>query len=40
MKLNVVLQYGKKAFLPLEFVNIAEWNSLPPPKLTAEQTAE
>ncbi|WVQ85375.1 hypothetical protein IAT38_007540 [Cryptococcus sp. DSM 104549] len=34
------VQYGKKAFIPLEFVNLAEWNSLPPTKLTAEQTAE
>ncbi|OCF39530.1 hypothetical protein I317_06689 [Kwoniella heveanensis CBS 569] len=34
------VQYGKKAFIPLEFVNLAQWNSLPPTKLTAEQTAE
>ncbi|WWD17893.1 hypothetical protein CI109_102338 [Kwoniella shandongensis] len=34
------VQYGKKAFIPIEFVRLAEWNSLPPTKLTAEQTAE
>nr|XP_018267308.1 uncharacterized protein I303_01293 [Kwoniella dejecticola CBS 10117]OBR89466.1 hypothetical protein I303_01293 [Kwoniella dejecticola CBS 10117] len=34
------IQYGKKAFIPLEFVHFAQWNSLPPTKLNAEQTAE
>ncbi|ORY32296.1 Piwi domain-domain-containing protein [Naematelia encephala] len=34
------VQYGKKAFIPLEFVHLADWNSLPPTKLTAEQTTE
>ncbi|KAK8865920.1 hypothetical protein IAR55_001068 [Kwoniella newhampshirensis] len=34
------VQYGKKAFVPLEFVRLADWNSLPPTRLTAEQTAE
>jgi eukaryotic translation initiation factor 2C len=32
-------QYGKKAFIPIEFVRLADWNSLPPTKLTADQTA-
>jgi eukaryotic translation initiation factor 2C len=31
-------QYGKKAFIPLAFVKIVEWNSLPPSKLTVEQS--
>ncbi|WVW82289.1 hypothetical protein I302_104295 [Kwoniella bestiolae CBS 10118] len=34
------IQYGKKAFIPLEFVKFERWNSLPPTKLNAEQTAE
>ncbi|WWC66253.1 uncharacterized protein I206_100154 [Kwoniella pini CBS 10737] len=34
------IQYGKKAFIPLEFVKFAQWNSLPPTKLNADQTAE
>ncbi|WWC86242.1 uncharacterized protein L201_001115 [Kwoniella dendrophila CBS 6074] len=34
------IQYGKKAFIPLEFVKFAQWNSLPPTKLSADQTAE
>ncbi|RSH92939.1 hypothetical protein EHS25_008385 [Saitozyma podzolica] len=33
------VQYGKKAFIPIEFVRLANWNSLPPTKLTADQTA-
>ncbi|OCF55470.1 hypothetical protein L486_06954 [Kwoniella mangroviensis CBS 10435] len=34
------IQYGKKAFIPLEFVRFEKWNSLPPTKLNADQTAE
>jgi eukaryotic translation initiation factor 2C len=33
-------QYGKKAYVPLEFVELTEWNSLPPLKLSPDQTAE
>jgi eukaryotic translation initiation factor 2C len=33
-------QYGKKSFIPLEFVHLADWNPLPPTKLSADQTAE
>jgi eukaryotic translation initiation factor 2C len=34
------VKYGKKAFIPIEFVRLADFNSLPPTKLTPEQTAE
>jgi eukaryotic translation initiation factor 2C len=33
-------QYGKKNFIPLEFVHLADWNPLPPTKLSAVQSAE
>lgn len=33
-------RYGKKAYVPLEFVELTEWNSLPPLKLSPDQTAE
>ncbi|KAK4686283.1 eukaryotic translation initiation factor 2C, partial [Tremellales sp. Uapishka_1] len=33
------IQYGKKTFIPIEFVHLAQFNSLPPMKLSADQTA-
>ncbi|EIW72602.1 hypothetical protein TREMEDRAFT_12051, partial [Tremella mesenterica DSM 1558] len=34
------IQYGKKSFIPFEFVELAEWNSVAAMKLTPDQTAE
>ncbi|WVR05874.1 hypothetical protein IAU60_002900 [Kwoniella sp. DSM 27419] len=34
------MKYGQKAFIPLEFIRLAQWNSLPPTKLNPEQISE
>lgn len=34
------IQYGKKNYVPMEFVSIADFNSIPMVRLTPDQTAE
>ncbi|BEI91628.1 uncharacterized protein CcaverHIS019_0404480 [Cutaneotrichosporon cavernicola] len=36
----LTFQYGKRAFVPLEFVKIEDFNSLPPTNLSPDQIAE
>ena len=37
---QLMSQYGAKKLVPMEFVNLEDWNCLPAMKLSPEQTAE